>query len=116
MRTALWVYVHWSESSLFKEKELLSFVEFEKTAALAAHAVGLDCGYDKTKIQVLFSDGQDYEARLDLCPKEDTGFAAHCATLLEWIDSDRFVKTYGKDSGIVAQSQVLKDWLLEVVW
>ena len=60
MSKPLWVYVYWSESQAFKEKELLPFAEFERKAKLAAYSVGENNGYDKTKITVLFNDGSEY--------------------------------------------------------
>jgi hypothetical protein len=116
MSKPLWVYVYWSESSDFKEKELLPFKEFERKALSAAKAVGIGNGYDKTKIKVLFDDGEYFECRLDLCPQEDTGFRSYCDSQLRWIGSDRFMKTYGQDDGIVQDYLKMRDYILAIEW
>lgn len=116
MSKPLWVYVYWSESSEFKEKELLPFKEFERKAKLAAMAVGENNGYDKTKIKVLFDDGEYFEVRLDLCPGEDHGFRSYCDSQLRWIGSERFMKAYGHDEAIVQDYLKMKKYVEAIEW
>jgi hypothetical protein len=116
MSKPVWVYVHWSENSRFKDKDLLSFVEFERKCRDAAREVGVGNGYDKTKIKVLFDDGEYYETRLDLCPQEDTGFQCYCESMIKWIGSDRFNKTYNHDAAITDEYMKLKEYLLQIEW
>lgn len=56
----IFVYIHWSENAVFKEKSLMPFKEFE------------------------------WDCRLDLCLKEDRGFQSHCSSTLAFINSERF--------------------------
>ena len=77
----LFVYVLWSESGKFNEKELLTFDEFEKKAFIAAMSYG-DTGYLKTKIDVLFNDGSKYHCRLDLAQNDEHGFMHHCFQMM----------------------------------
>lgn len=112
----LWVYVYWSESSEFKDKELLPFAEFERIAKRAAMAVGEGNGYDKTKIRVLFSDGEYYDTRLDLCPGEDHGFRSYCNSMIEWIGSERYLNTYEHDKQTKGMYIKLKDYIESIEW
>jgi hypothetical protein len=116
MSKPVWVYVHWSENKAFKNKDLLPFMEFETKCRQVAREVGLDNGYDKTKIKVLFNDGEYYETRLDLCPKEDTGFQSYCESMITWIGSERFLKTYDHDKVIIEEYENLKAYLLKIEW
>lgn len=79
----IFVYVFWSESNNFIEKGLYNFKEFELKARIAAIENG-DYGYCKTKIQVLFSNGDDYACRLDLATNDDTGFKQHAANVINY--------------------------------
>jgi hypothetical protein len=84
MSRPVWVHVLWSESSEFKDNDVLSFDEFERKARFAASLVSE--GYDKTKINVLFDDGMKYGCRLDLSPIEDSCFASHALSLVRWYE------------------------------
>ena len=116
MAKAVWVYVHWSESNVFGEKELLPFAEFERKCAQVARDVGVGNGYDKTKIKVLFDDGEYYETRLDLCPQEDTGFQSCVDSMIKWIGSERFHSCYKHDQAITDEYMKLKEYLLGIEW
>lgn len=85
----LWVQVLWSESSMFKDNELLSFTDFEIKALKAAIKVGYDKGYDKTKIKVLLSCGEEYECRLDLAPHDTHGFEHHAKRMIGWYEKNK---------------------------
>lgn len=111
-----WVYVHWSENRRFQDKDLLSFIEFERKCRDAAREMGVDNGYDKTKIKVLFDNGEYYEARLDLCAHDDTGFQSYCEGMIAWIGSDRFSKIYNHDAASTREYMALKEYLLQIEW
>ncbi len=116
MSKPIWVYVYWSENSRFDEKELLSFVEFERKCRYVAREVGVGNGYDKTKVKVLFDDGEYFEIRLDLCQNEDTGFRSYCESMDKWIGSERFYSTYGHDQGIIDEHLKMKEYLAQIEW
>lgn len=116
MSKPVWVYVYWSENRAFEEKSLLPFRRFEEICANAARKVGVDNGYDKTKIKVLFDDGEYYECRLDLCPQEDTGFKQHCYSMAKWIGSERFLKCYNHDPDIIAEYEEVKRYIESIEW
>jgi len=116
MSKPVWVYVYWSESSKFNDKDLLTFAEFERRCAQVAKQVGVDNGYDKTKVKVLFDDGEHYEVRLDLCPQEDKGFQSYVEGMLIWIGSERFLSTYGHDEAIIQEYEELKKYLEKIEW
>ncbi len=113
MAKPVWVYIHWSENKAFTEKSVLTFKDFELKCNRVAKEVGYDNGYDKTKIKVLFDDGEYYECRLDLCAKEDNGFRDHCEGVAKWVGSERFMKTYGD---VVKEYERLKDYINSIVW
>lgn len=116
MSKPLWVYVYWSESSLFKDKDLLPFSEFERKCRQVARDVGVGNGYDKTKIKVLLDDGEYYEARLDICPEEDTCFQSYCESMIKWIGSERFDNYYNYNQAITDEYIKLKEYLLQIEW
>jgi hypothetical protein len=78
----LFVYVNWSENGAFKEKSLMDFEEFERACFSASADLDPSKGYDKTSIQVLFSDGSQYGARVDLNFK-CRGFKEHAQIMIE---------------------------------
>ncbi len=86
MSKPVWIQVLWSESRLFKDNDLLPFVDFEIRAHKAAIKVGYDKGYDKTKINVLFDDGNSYQCRLDLAPHDTHGFEHHAEKFIRWYE------------------------------
>jgi hypothetical protein len=116
MSKPVWVYVHWSENNRFKDKELMPFNEFERKCRDAAREVGVGNGYDKTKIKVLFDDGDYFEVRLDLCQNEDTGFKSYCDSMSKWIGSERFYSTYGHDQAIIDEYMKMQEYLNQIEW
>lgn len=116
MSRPVWVQVFWSENKLFKENSLVPFVEFESLCNQAARQVGTGNGYDKTKVKILFDDGNHYDVRLDLCEKEDTGFKSYCESMCQWIGSEKFIKTYHHDKEALNDYQELKDYLKKIEW
>ncbi len=116
MSRPVWVQVLWSESSVFKDNELLPFREFERKCNQVARDVGVGNGYDKTKIKVLLDDGEYYDTRLDLCPQEDTGFQSYCEGMIKWIGSERFHEVYNNDQAITDEYMKLKEYLLQIEW
>ena len=83
MRTPVSVTVIWSESSAFTDGRSYVFEEFEFSAlrVALAHTSG---GYLKTKVAVLFSDGESYICRLDLAKDDDHNFRHHVASVLRY--------------------------------
>lgn len=72
-RVPLFVFIHWSESGRFEENSLLSFADFERQARqVALYQNGR--GYLKTKVTVLFADGETYQLRIDLAEHDEHGF------------------------------------------
>ncbi|HYD90470.1 MAG TPA: LPD25 domain-containing protein [Flavobacterium sp.] len=86
MSKPVWVQVLWSESDQFKENELMPFIDFEIKAHKTAIKKGYDEGYWKTKVRVLFDDGQSYECRLDLAPSDTHGFEHHVSNMINWVE------------------------------
>lgn len=78
----VWVKVIWSESAKFKENELIPFKDFENKAWHIANKQGIGNGYKKTKVEVLFTDGNTYECRLDLARDDEHGFKHHAQRLV----------------------------------
>ena len=83
------VLINWSESKAFKEGELHDFMDFERKALEVAKQNPLG-GYDKTSVTVTFENGDEHQCRLDLgCGGNDTGFADHCLSTLEYNQKHR---------------------------
>lgn len=116
MSRPVWVYVYWSENRAFKDNMLIPFAEFERKCRSVAREVGIDNGYDKTKVKVLFDDGEYYEVRLDLSGKEDKGFQSYADSMLRWIDSERFMKTYEHDPKVIEEYRGLRKYLENIEW
>lgn len=116
MSKPVWVQVHWSENKAFKDNQLMPFVEFERKCRSVAREVGADNGYDKTKCKILFDDGEYYETRLDLSMTCDQSFEQSCKSTLAWIGSERFMKCYGQDPGIIAEYEELKKYINQIEW
>lgn len=75
-----WVHVEWSESAEFKDATNYRFEEFERRALKSAKNCNL--GYFKTMIEVYWENTvEPYKCRLDLCQREDHGFAHHIKEL-----------------------------------
>lgn len=89
MSKPVWIQVYWSESGAIKDGEVYEFKEFERIAYMAAMAVKM--GYDKTKVRVLFDDGEEYNCRLDLSVVEDRGFQQHCNSFIKWFDRQSWI-------------------------
>lgn len=77
------VIVHWSESFNFTDNSELSLKEFERISLITANAVPDNSGYDKTKVTVVFTDGQEYNCRVDL-NKQCTGLVSHVRAMKVW--------------------------------
>ena len=89
MSKPVWVQVLWSECSRFKENELMTYIDFEIRALKAAIKKGYGKGYWKTKVDVLFDDGNRYECRLDLAPHDTHGFEHHAKRLISWFETNQ---------------------------
>lgn len=85
MRKPIFVYVVWSESGDIPDRELYTFADFELKALGVAMAYTTG-GYLKTKVQVLFSDGECYECRLDLAKNDTHGFRQHAESMVRHFD------------------------------
>jgi hypothetical protein len=83
MTKPLFVYVNWSENPAFEEKSIMSFDSFEMKCSVATHNRTDRLGYDKTSIKVLFSDGAEYNCRLDL-DQDCRGFKDHANSMLDY--------------------------------
>ena len=81
MTKPLFVYVNWSESGDFEEKSLMSFQDFESKCYEITKDWEYPRGYDKTSITVLFSNGDEYKARVDL-NHNCRGFKQHAESLI----------------------------------
>jgi hypothetical protein len=72
------VFVQWSESGYFIENTLYKFADFEKLSRQAAKDCGENSGYYKTKVNILWSDGYEWNnARIDLAVGDESGAADH---------------------------------------
>jgi hypothetical protein len=89
MSKPVWVQVIWSESSRFKDNELIPFADFENRAFKVAMKVGYGKGYDKTKVNILFDDGNEYQCRLDLAPYDTHGFEHHAKKFISWYEKQQ---------------------------
>ena len=90
MRKPTHVLVHWSESLRFpRENVIMTFVEFEETAARVAWDNRHDGCYDKTKITVLFNDGSTYACRIDLKKGDELGFRDHVGQFIRGHEEGR---------------------------
>ena len=83
----VWVQVFWSESGEFEENELVYFPKFENRAYMAAMKHSPHGGYYKTKVNVLFDNGDEYACRLDLAPDDTMGFEDHAKQLIEYYEN-----------------------------
>lgn len=90
----LFVYVLWSENQAIQNNSLHEFKEFETMSKRVAHEVGTDNGYDKTKIKVLFDNGEHHVVRLDLCAGGDTCYRDYVAQEIKYIGSEQFRNSY----------------------
>ncbi len=70
------VFVNWSENYDFNDNTAYSFEEFERIAWGVASSVEDTGCYDKTSVTVRFTDGEEYNARVDLNP-QCTGLRNH---------------------------------------
>lgn len=110
----VWVQVIWSESNKFKDMQLLPFNKFEKIAMNVARKNTIDQAYDKTKVNVLFSSGDEYQCRLDLAHGDTHGFKHHALGLIKYYEN--------QDDDSAEQDYVVQaykdnyDFLKNVVW
>ena len=110
----VWVQVFWSESGKFKDNELVYFPKFENRARAVAKSQDPDSGYFKTKVNVLFDNGDEYACRLDLAQGDTLGFEDHCKQLIRYYErqeddsaeQDYVVQTYKENY----------EFLKQVVW
>lgn len=112
----IFVYIHWSENDNFKSQSIMSFKEFENTCKLVAQQVGYDNGYDKTKVDILFSDGSQYGVRLDLSMNCDQSFWRYCHDQLEWFNSEKFNEFCGDNNSLRVLWLERKDFLNKINW
>lgn len=110
----VWVQVLWSESGEFDDNELVPYIQFEERAFKAAKKHGYDGGYYKTKVNVMFSNGDNYECRLDLAPRDTHGFTHHAKRLISWFETNK-----GNEDDAEYHVKVYKanyDFLKQVDW
>lgn len=83
-----YVKVEWSESREFKEGEEIPFQQFERRCRnlVSSH---VDRGYDKTKIEVAFENGDTYGCRLDLGKTSDWGYIDHMNQMIEYANTEK---------------------------
>ncbi len=113
----LFVYVLWSENQAFQNNSLHKFKTFETISKRVAHEVGTDNGYDKTKIKVLFDNGEYSEVRLDLCADGDTCYRDYIAQEIKYIGSEKFKKTYSRNKQAYENCIKYKEeFLLQINW
>lgn len=117
----VWVQVHWSESSKFKDNELIPFADFERKAKAAAIHKGRKmqpmeqyCGYYKTKVNVLFDNGDEYECRLDLAPRDTLGFRDHAEQLIRYYENQE--DDSAEQDYVVQAYKANYEFLKQVVW
>lgn len=111
MTKPLWVYVEWSESTVLTKKSLLSFFDFEMACKKAVIELGVDNGYYKTMVQVLFDDGISHKARMNLSPQEDNDFQSYCENMIKWVVSERQL------SGVYDEYyENLREYFLIIEW
>lgn len=82
----VWVQVFWSESGEFKDNELVHFPVFENRAHKVAMSNPPERGYSKTKVNVLFDNGDEYACRLDLAQGDTLGFEDHSRSLIKYFE------------------------------
>jgi|688.fasta_scaffold230584_4 hypothetical protein len=113
----LFVYVLWSENQAFQNNSLHEFKTFETISKRVAHKVGTDNGYDKTKIKVLFDNGEQHEVRLDLCADGDTCYRDYVAQEIKYIGSEKFINTYSHDKQTFDMyTKYKQEFLLQINW
>jgi len=117
----VWVQVRWSECGRFKEGELIPFMEFERKAYEAAMRKARNmqpmeqyCGYYKTKVNVLFDDGNTYECRLDLAPRDTVGFRDHAEQLIQYYEKQE--DDSSEQDYVVQAYKANYEFLKTVVW
>ncbi|KTC87638.1 LPD25 domain-containing protein [Legionella drozanskii] len=121
MSKPVWVQVRWSESSKFKDNELIPFADFERKAQAVAIHKGRKmqpmeqyCGYYKTKVNVLFDDGNEYECRLDLAPRDTLGFRDHVEQLIRYYENQ--LDDSAEQDYVVQAYKENYDFLKTVIW
>lgn len=70
------VFIHWSESTLINDElgcdnnfDINADVSFDSAEDLFNRAAKLVCGgYDKTKLTIVFNNGERLDCRIDLTP------------------------------------------------
>lgn len=108
-----YVMIHWHEGvqAIENDAKFSSFKAANDAIRKIYDQHGMewsnDIGYNKLKFSIHFTDGEVYEGRLDLSPREDDPFstdnifAKHCVEFLEWQiknnncqDSKAYLKKY----------------------
>lgn len=113
----LFVYVIWSENQAFQNNSLHEFKTFESMSKRVAHEVGTDNGYDKTKIKVLFDNGEYSEVRLDLCADGDTCYRDYVKQQINWIGGEKFNNAYSRHKPTYENYIKYKqEFLLQINW
>jgi hypothetical protein len=113
----LFVYVLWSENQAFQSNSLHEFKTFETMSKRVAHEVGTENGYDKTKIKVLFDNGEQHVVRLDLCADGDTCYRDYVKQQINWIGSENFRTSYSNYK-LTYESYIKykQEFLLKIDW
>ena len=121
MSKPVWVQVLWSESRKFTDNQLIPFAEFERKAKQVAIQKGRKmrpmeqyCGYYKTMVNVLFDDGNEYECRLDLAPRDTLGFRDHAEQLIRYYENQ--LDDSPEQDYVVRAYKENYDFLKTVIW
>lgn len=110
----VWVQVFWSESGKFEDNELVPFAKFENRAHVVAMSHSPDGGYYKTKINVLFDNGDEYACRLDLAPGDTLCFEDHAKQLIKYYENQE--DDSAEQDYIVQSYKENYEFLKQVVW
>lgn len=108
------VHVHWSENARFKDETLYPFDKFERLCAkVIRNWDPKRLGYDKTKATLIFDDGTQYMARLDLAPHDTHGFRHYLEQEAVFVNTPRFQSL---DPESQARCQEHADFINKIEW
>lgn len=93
----LFVETLWSEAAELDQHQVWSFHDFEAAAFKSAmkHTSG---GYLKTKVNVMFDNGDRIEFRLDLAPHDTMGVRNHVEAYFSFAATEQGQAHYASDN------------------